>query len=161
MLQKNPKRNTNAKPLSCLNVCSIWFGKEVTRIGTVQIRSAEDVEEMARLIPMFIMFNINMQIMMPTVVEAMMSHRLLKTGHQSGPKVGRKRPMPCGSGKNTNIATENFPEFYSLTKVKGCLDAGAKKRLLIIKLPQRTASSVAGVRLGVAQAEIRKKNQRD
>ncbi len=94
--QKNPKQEYKREAFELFEGLLDLIRKEVTRIVfTVQIRSPEDVEETA---PRAEVQNVKYQ---HTGYDEVSDSESDDAGQpaQSGPKIGRNDPCPCGSGK--------------------------------------------------------------
>ncbi len=96
--QKNPKQEYKREAFELFEGLLETIRKEVTRIVfTVQIRSAEDVEETA---PRSDVQNVRYQHSeYPEALESEDEADTPRQPVQAGPKVGRNDPCPCGSGK--------------------------------------------------------------
>jgi len=92
--QKNPKQEYKREAFELFEGLLDLVRKEVTRIVfTVQIRSAEDVEETA---PHADVQNVQYQ---HTGYDEALDEEVAPQAADTGPKVGRNDPCPCGSGK--------------------------------------------------------------
>ncbi len=100
--QKNPKQEYKREAFELFETLLDLVRKEVTRIlFTVQIRSAEDVEETA---PRADVQNVQYQHAdfdeaLGGAEEAPANAQVNAPAVNQGPKVGRNDPCPCGSGK--------------------------------------------------------------
>jgi preprotein translocase subunit SecA len=100
--QKNPKQEYKREAFELFETLLDLVRKEVTRIlFTVQIRSAEDVEETA---PRADVQNVQYQHAdfdeaLGGAEEAPANAQVNVPAVNQGPKVGRNDPCPCGSGK--------------------------------------------------------------
>ena len=96
--QKNPKQEYKREAFELFENLLDLVRREVTRIVfTVQIRSAEDVEETA---PHADMQNVQYQHAdFDEAIGSEEAHAVAEPPADAGPKIGRNDPCPCGSGK--------------------------------------------------------------